>query len=344
MVGGGVGGGVASRLGFEHVPQVERVPQEVRVGDLAVPRDHVAIHQVPIAAREHSGAQPRSRFDEALGGEGLRGFAHAAPADVESIGEVCFIRELAAGLVFAGHDPWTEPFNDSAGIVRWGPSEPTIGLSPLRQLHWPIIESLIHKESAEDHRRGDHGLGECACSTTSAGAFRTKPLNFRFTSCSAVRCTPDEFHTAAKRVTAHGYLALKPDPFGAGMFELDPTQTARSLALAEEAVGHRRDAPPADGAAQRGRADFDGRRPAPGRDHGQPQDPGVLNDFADPLAADCEPGLPEVVDGYFPLPTAPGLGISLDRDAIAAHPRQRVNVNLFRSGSELREATAGQAG
>ena len=229
-------------------------------------------------------------------------------------------------------------------IVRWGPSETTIGLSPLRQLHWPIIESLIHKESAEDHRRGDHGLGECACSTTSAGTFRTKPLNFRFTSCSAVRCTPDEFHTAAKRVTAHGYLALKPDPFGTGMFELDPTQTARSLALAEEAVGHRRDAPPADGAAQRGRADFDGRRPAPGRDHGQPQDPGVLNDFADPLAADCEPGLPEVVDGYFPLPTAPGLGISLDRDAIAAHPRQRVNVNLFRSGSELREATAGQAG
>jgi galactonate dehydratase len=69
-----------------------------------------------------------------------------------------------------------------------------------------------------------------------------------------------------------------------------------------------------------------------------------FNDFADPFVAECEPGLPEVVDGYFPLPTAPGLGISLDRDAIAAHPRQRVNFNLFRSGWELREASVSQAG
>jgi galactonate dehydratase len=55
-----------------------------------------------------------------------------------------------------------------------------------------------------------------------------------------VERTPEEFHAAARKVVARGYRGLKLDPFGAGMFELDPEETARSLALVEavrDAVG-----------------------------------------------------------------------------------------------------------
>lgn len=257
--------------------------------------------------------------------------------------------------------------------------------------------------------------------------------------------TPEEFHAAAQRVLARGYRALKLDPFGAGMFELDPTETARSMdlvAAVRDAVGpeveiliemHGRfssstairiaerltefrpswieepvppenlkalakvaahtDIPIATGERMHTRYEYRELFESQAADIIQtdithsgglleakklagaaethyllmaPHNVGgpistaanlhlaattvnfkiqeYFNDFADPFVAECEPGLPEVVDGYFPLPTAPGLGVSLDRDAIAAHPRQRVTFNLFRSGWELREAVAGQAG
>lgn len=260
-----------------------------------------------------------------------------------------------------------------------------------------------------------------------------------------VERTPDEFHAAAKRVLDRGYRALKLDPFGAGMFELDPNETARSLdlvAAVRDAVGpeveilvemHGRfsaatairmanlltefspswieepvppenlkalakvaahtDIPIATGERMHTRFDYRELFESQAADIIQtdithsgglleakklagaaemhyllmaPHNVGgpistaanlhlaattvnfkiqeYFNDFADPFVAECEPGLPEVVNGYFPLPTAPGLGISLNQDAIEAHPRQRVNFNLFRSGWELREATAGQAG
>ncbi|HJP79118.1 MAG TPA: mandelate racemase/muconate lactonizing enzyme family protein [Pseudonocardiaceae bacterium] len=260
-----------------------------------------------------------------------------------------------------------------------------------------------------------------------------------------VERTPDEFHAAAKRVLDRGYRALKLDPFGAGMFELDPNETARSLdlvAAVRDAVGpeveilvemHGRfsaatairmanlltefspswieepvppenlkalskvaahtDIPIATGERMHTRFDYRELFESQAADIIQtdithsgglleakklagaaethyllmaPHNVGgpistaanlhlaattvnfkiqeYFNDFADSFVAECEPGLPEVVNGYFPLPTAPGLGISLNQDAIAAHPRQRVNFNLFRSGWELREATAGQAG
>ena len=260
-----------------------------------------------------------------------------------------------------------------------------------------------------------------------------------------VERTPEEFHAAAQRVVASGYRALKLDPFGAGMFELDPAETARSLdlvAAVRDAVGpeveiliemHGRfsaatairvanllaafrpswieepvppenlkalakvathtDIPIATGERMHTRFDYRELFELQAADIIQtdithsgglleakklagaaethyllmaPHNVGgpistaanlhlaattvnfkiqeFFNDFADPFIADCEPGLPPVVDGYFPLPTAPGLGISLNRDAIAAHPRQQVNFNLFRDGWELREATAGQAG
>ena len=40
-------------------------------------------------------------------------------------------------------------------------------------------------------------------------------------------------------------------------------------------------------------------------------------------------GLPEIEDGYFPLPAAPGLGVTLNEDVVQAHPRQKVHFNLF---------------
>lgn len=54
-----------------------------------------------------------------------------------------------------------------------------------------------------------------------------------------------------------------------------------------------------------------------------------FNDFADSYVLEAAPGLPKVVDGYFSLPQGPGLGVTLDEDVIAAHPRQKVHLNLF---------------
>ena len=55
-----------------------------------------------------------------------------------------------------------------------------------------------------------------------------------------VERTPEEFHAAAKKVTAKGYKALKFDPFGSGFYELDLTEKGRSIELVEavrDAVG-----------------------------------------------------------------------------------------------------------
>jgi galactonate dehydratase len=64
-----------------------------------------------------------------------------------------------------------------------------------------------------------------------------------------------------------------------------------------------------------------------------------FNDFADAFVKDCQPGLPPLVDGYFPLPTAPGLGIELDHDLLAQHPRQESYFNLYSDGWQRRQAT-----
>jgi galactonate dehydratase len=62
-----------------------------------------------------------------------------------------------------------------------------------------------------------------------------------------------------------------------------------------------------------------------------------FNDFADSAIKGVAPGLPEVVDGYFVLPEAPGLGVELDLDALAEFPRQRANFNLFADNWHLRD-------
>jgi galactonate dehydratase len=63
-----------------------------------------------------------------------------------------------------------------------------------------------------------------------------------------------------------------------------------------------------------------------------------FNDFADPWVFDLADGAPRVdpATGAFPVPQAPGLGVRLNRDACAAHPRSRGRLPLFDVGWERR--------
>jgi galactonate dehydratase len=54
-----------------------------------------------------------------------------------------------------------------------------------------------------------------------------------------------------------------------------------------------------------------------------------FNDFAEDWVKQIAPGNPEVTDGYFDLPQGPGLGVTLDLDAVQAHPRKHVFFNLY---------------
>ncbi len=63
-----------------------------------------------------------------------------------------------------------------------------------------------------------------------------------------------------------------------------------------------------------------------------------FNDFADEWVKTTAPGNPEVVDGYFALPQGPGLGVTLNEEAVMAHPRQNVFFNLFAENWHRRQA------
>jgi galactonate dehydratase len=55
-----------------------------------------------------------------------------------------------------------------------------------------------------------------------------------------VERTPEEFHKAARRVIERGYRALKLDPFGAGVYELERPERLKAIALVEavrDAIG-----------------------------------------------------------------------------------------------------------
>ncbi|MXX84209.1 MAG: mandelate racemase/muconate lactonizing enzyme family protein [Chloroflexi bacterium] len=54
-----------------------------------------------------------------------------------------------------------------------------------------------------------------------------------------------------------------------------------------------------------------------------------FNDFADPPVKAVGIGMPEVVDGYFPLPSKPGLGLDIDEDLIDEYPQRQTDFNLF---------------
>jgi galactonate dehydratase len=63
-----------------------------------------------------------------------------------------------------------------------------------------------------------------------------------------------------------------------------------------------------------------------------------FNDFADPWVSDLVDAPPKVdeLDGCFPLPEGPGLGVHLDYEACAAHPRTHAGIFLFSDGWERR--------
>ncbi len=61
-----------------------------------------------------------------------------------------------------------------------------------------------------------------------------------------------------------------------------------------------------------------------------------FNDFADEHVKQAAPGLPPVEDGYFALPTAPGLGVELDTDFVAEHPFQAAKFDLFAEDWQFR--------
>jgi galactonate dehydratase len=69
-----------------------------------------------------------------------------------------------------------------------------------------------------------------------------------------------------------------------------------------------------------------------------------FNDFADAGIKKVARGAPEVTDGYFALPTEPGLGVELDLDALAEFPDRRANFDLFADDWHLRDpGTTGEA-
>ncbi|MFN8443380.1 MAG: mandelate racemase/muconate lactonizing enzyme family protein [Caldilineaceae bacterium] len=63
-----------------------------------------------------------------------------------------------------------------------------------------------------------------------------------------------------------------------------------------------------------------------------------FNDFDEDYVLQAAPGLPKVVDGYFPLPTAPGLGVTLDEAVFEAHPMADVHFNLYTQDWHKRKA------
>jgi galactonate dehydratase len=70
-----------------------------------------------------------------------------------------------------------------------------------------------------------------------------------------------------------------------------------------------------------------------------------FNDFADPWVGELVDSAPAIdpLDGCFPVPTGPGLGVRLDHDACAEHPRTHGGIFLFTDGWERRGEPAAAA-
>jgi galactonate dehydratase len=64
-----------------------------------------------------------------------------------------------------------------------------------------------------------------------------------------------------------------------------------------------------------------------------------FNDFADTWVSGLVDAAPTVdpLDGCFPVPTGAGLGVRLDHDACAEHPRTHAGIFLFSPGWERRD-------
>lgn len=67
-----------------------------------------------------------------------------------------------------------------------------------------------------------------------------------------------------------------------------------------------------------------------------------FNDFAEEHVKQVAPGNPEVRDGFFDLPSGPGLGVTLDEAVARAHPQRDVHFDLFAEDWHFRQAAAGE--
>jgi galactonate dehydratase len=119
-----------------------------------------------------------------------------------------------------------------------------LGSDPFR------IEELVHRIFVGDFARVDDiaGMGialiEMACwdilgkalkqpvYQLLGGAVRDK-IKAYANGWYTVERTPQAFHEAAKKVVAKGYKALKVDPFGAGLYEMERAEKNRSISLIE---------------------------------------------------------------------------------------------------------------
>jgi galactonate dehydratase len=63
-----------------------------------------------------------------------------------------------------------------------------------------------------------------------------------------------------------------------------------------------------------------------------------FNDFAEAYVKQVAPGVPEVVDGHFAVPEAPGLGVTLNEDVVRAHPMREIHFDLFAEDWHFRQA------
>ncbi|GAB3559980.1 galactonate dehydratase [Actinopolyspora lacussalsi] len=61
-----------------------------------------------------------------------------------------------------------------------------------------------------------------------------------------------------------------------------------------------------------------------------------FNDFADSHVKRAAPGVPEVEDGYFALPTGPGLGVELDVDFVREYPARGARFDLYAEDWQFR--------
>ncbi|RKU23610.1 dehydratase [Candidatus Poribacteria bacterium] len=62
-----------------------------------------------------------------------------------------------------------------------------------------------------------------------------------------------------------------------------------------------------------------------------------FNDFSEAWVKEAATGCPEVIDGYFSLPSGPGLGMELNEDLIAEHPYREGSFNLWEDDWHKRE-------
>ena len=137
------------------------------------------------------------------------------------------------------------------GYLEGAKKRYVVGSDPFR------IEELVHRMFIGDFARIDDvaGMGialvEMACWDIMGkalqqpvyqllgGAVRDK-IKAYANGWYTVEREPKAFHEAAKKVTAKGYKALKCDPFGAGLYEMERAEKIRSVSLVEairDAVG-----------------------------------------------------------------------------------------------------------